>query len=102
MIPDVAERATEMARLCEFYGVSRLDLFGDAAISNFPMENGALTFLVEFEPTARREYFDMYFGLMESLERLFEKPVEMTIDSAIKDPYLRQVVDDTRANIYVA
>ena len=102
MIPDVSERTTDMARLCQLYGVSRLDLFGDAATTDFPLENDTLRFLVEFDPAARRTYFDMYFGLMESLEQLFEKPVELTIDSAIRNPYLRQLVEDTKANIYVA
>ena len=102
MIPDVAERRTEMARLCELFGVSRLDLFGDAATTDIALEDDTLTFLVEFDSASRRAYFDMYFGLIESLEKLFQKPVELTIDSAIKNPYFRQAVEETRVNLYVS
>lgn len=100
MIPDVAERTAELSEFCKLYHVARLDLYGDAATADSLGEKDSLTFVVEFKPSARIIYADTYFGLLESMEQLFGQPVELAIYSAIKNPYFRQIVDDTRTNIY--
>jgi len=45
----VEERRTEVAALCEKYGVKRLDLFGSAAGERFDPEVSDLDFVVSFE-----------------------------------------------------
>jgi hypothetical protein len=49
MIGIVEERRTEVAALCEKYGVKRLDLFGSAAGEGFDPEASDLDFVVSFE-----------------------------------------------------
>lgn len=44
----VAERAAELTRLCQRYGVRRLDLFGSAATGRFRADDSDLDFVVEF------------------------------------------------------
>ncbi len=103
MIPDVAERTSELARFCVYYAVSRLDLFGDAAIADCRTGECGLSFLVEFQPLPPGGYYvDAYFGLLESLESLFGLPVELVSDSAIRNPYFRQSVEETRTPVYAA
>ena len=58
--------------------------------------------LVEFQPAAFEAYADSYFGLMESLERLFGRPVDLVVSSAIKNPYFLQSVEKTRTPVYEA
>jgi uncharacterized protein len=49
MIGIVEERRTEVAALCEKYGVKWLDLFGSAAGEVFDPEASDLDFVVSFE-----------------------------------------------------
>lgn len=100
MLPKITEQTAELAQLCEKYSVSRLDLFDDA--ENFPPEENALNFLVKFRPLPLGYYADAYFGLLESLEQLFGCPVKLVSDKAIKNPYFRQSVEETRKPIYAA
>lgn len=99
----VAERTAELARLCQRYGVRRLDLFGSAATGRFRTGDSDLDFVVEFQPaTVSGAYADAYFGLLESLERLYGRPVDLVIDGAIRNPYFRQSVEATRMPLYAA
>ena len=101
MISIVEERVGELQQLCIRYRVLRLDLFGSAATSNYHGESD-LDFLVEFQTLASGEYADAYFGLLEALELVFGHPVDLVVDSAIKNPFFRQRVDETRTLLYAA
>ena len=102
MINTVEERAEELKRLCVIYGVRRLDLFGSALTDRYDSDGSDLDFLVEFQPAALNAYADAYFGLLEALGRLFGRPVDLVVESAIKNPYFLQSVEQTRTLVYEA
>ena len=102
MIPDIAERADALRGLCRKHGVRRLDLFGSAAAGGFDPDDSDLDFLVEFDPIAPGSYADAYFGLLEGLEELFGRSVDLVVDSAIRNPYFRRAVEQTRSPLYAA
>ena len=100
MSPSIEERVDEMTRLCLRHGVQRLDLFGSAASDTFRPGESDLDFLVEFRPSARHAYADAYFDLLDALQRLFGCPVDLVVESAIRNPYFRQSVYRTRTPLY--
>ena len=102
MISVVSEQAAELEQLCLHYNVLRLDMFGSAVTSQYRPEESDLDFVVEFQPLPDGAYADTYFGLMEALERLFGKPVDLVVGSAIKNPYFRQSIEETKRPIYEA
>ena len=102
MIAAVQERTDELRRLCIAYRVQRLDLFGSASTDRFVPDGSDLDFLVEFQPAALDAYADAYFGLLEALARLFQRPVDLVVASAIRNPYFLQSVEQTRTPIYEA
>ena len=102
MIPEIEERADELKRLCLVYGVQRLDLFGSASTGRNEPGKSDLDFLVEFQPAALSAYADAYFGLLEALERLFGRRVDLVVESAIRNPYFLQSVKQTRTPVYEA
>ncbi len=102
MIPAVTEKADELRRLCVRYRVLRLGLFGSAATATHFVQTSDLDFLVEFLPIPVADYADAYFGLHESLEDLFGRSVDLVVESAIKNPYFRQAVEETRTSLYAA
>ncbi len=102
MIAAVQERTEELGRLCLAYRVRRLDLFGSASTDRYVPDGSDLDFLVEFQPAALDAYADAYFGLLEALARLFQRPVDLVVASAIRSPYFLQSVEQTRTPIYEA
>jgi predicted nucleotidyltransferase len=95
----ISARRSELEQLCQRFRVRRLDLFGSAAVSQTDSGTRDLDFLVEFETLPAGTYADTYFGLLEAL---FVRPVDLVVASAIKNPYFRQAVDQTRALLYEA
>jgi len=82
--------------------VQRIELFGSAAGSSFDPDKSDLDFLVTFQELGFNQYADAYFGVLEDLQRLFQRPVDLVVDSAIQNPYFRQAVESTRILIYAA
>jgi len=39
---------------------------------------------------------------MESLQQLFERPVDLVVDSAVKNPFFRESIERTKALLYAA
>lgn len=102
MLPTVEEHANELKELCLRHSVAQLELFGSAATGKFRDGESDLDFLVEFLPAAIGSYADNYFGLLEGLEVLFGCPVDLVVEGAIRNPYFRQSVEETKSLIYAA
>ncbi|MGH8322113.1 MAG: nucleotidyltransferase family protein [Gammaproteobacteria bacterium] len=98
----VKQHRAELEKLCRRYHVRRLELFGSAATGDYKPGKSDLDFLVEFESLTAGTYSDTYFGLLENLEQLFGSPVDLVGASAIRNPYFRQSVDQTKALLYAA
>ena len=102
MSADVVGRRAELEQLCRRYNVRQLDLFGSAAAGLERAGASDLDFLVEFGPLPDGGYADNYFGLLEALEQLFGRSVDLVAASAIKNPYFRKSVEQTKALLYAA
>jgi predicted nucleotidyltransferase len=101
MTPEIANRYGGLEQLCHRYRVRRLELFGSAARGE-DRPDSDLDFLVEFEPLPRGAYADSYFGLLEALEHLFGKRVDLIVTSTIGNPYLREFIERTKRLVYAA
>ena len=102
MIPSIEEHRSELAELCRRHHVLRLSLFGSATRDDFDPQRSDYDFLVDFEVLAPGQYADAYFGLLESLAQLFGRPVDLVVTSAIRNPYFKQSIEQTRALLYAA
>ena len=99
----IEDKREELNRLCRTYHVRRLELFGSASTSpRFDTLQSDLDFLVEFLPLQPGEYFDTYFGLLEALQNLFQRHVDLVMTRAIKNPYFLKSIDRTRRVLYAA
>ena len=102
MIPAIEEHRVELAELCRRHHVLRLSLFGSAMRDDFDPQRSDLDFLVDFESLPPGQYADAFFGLLQSLERLFGRQVDLVVASAIRNPYFRQSIDQTKTLLYAA
>lgn len=100
MNPLVEQKLPELERACRRRHVRRMELFGSAAGGSFDPAHSDLDFLVTFEDLGAGEYAEAYFGLLEDLEGLFERPVDLVAETAFRNPYFRQTVDATRTLVY--
>jgi uncharacterized protein len=96
----IDEKREELERVCRRRRVHRIELFGSAAGPNFNSEDSDLDFLVTFQELDPNQYADTYFGLLEDLQALFQRPVDLVVASAIENPYFRQTVESTRTLVY--
>jgi uncharacterized protein len=102
MHPVVQNKLQALKDLCAKHRVERLDLFGSAARDDFDPESSDLDFLVEFEPMSPREHADSFFGLLEDLERLFGRRIDLLEPEPIENPYLRASIESSRRVLYEA
>jgi predicted nucleotidyltransferase len=101
MIGVVEDRRTEIAALCEKYGVKRLDLFGSAAGEGFDPQASDLDFVVSFEEQDPSNLFHRYFGLTEDLQDLFGRDVDLVMEGALqKSPRFARNVEKSRVLLY--
>jgi uncharacterized protein len=84
-----------IAQLCNELNVARLDIFGSAVTERFPKTSDIV---VAFGDHKRR--FDRYFLLKERMEELLGRPVDLVVDDAIRNPYFREAVEESRVNVY--
>jgi len=102
MLHEVLDRKDELERICRDYHVRRLELFGSALSDRYRPGESDLDFLVEFESLPSGTYADTFFGLIEALEGLFGRPVDLVVASAIKNPYFKKSVESNKMLLYAA
>jgi uncharacterized protein len=102
MMPQLAGYQAALEELCHRYKVRRLELFGSAARGDDRPGESDLDFLVEFEPLPPGSYADAYFGVLEGLQQIFGRPVDLVVGSAIRNPYFRESVERTKALVYAS
>jgi predicted nucleotidyltransferase len=102
MIALVRLKQADLAALCSRYRVRRLELFGSASRDDFDPARSDLDFLVEFQPMSPGDHADAYFGLLEALEALFARPVDLVELGPIDNPYLLASIEKSREVLYAA
>jgi predicted nucleotidyltransferase len=81
--------------------VRRLEVFGSAAGDEFDPTSD-IDFLVEFQHLHPREHADAYFGMLETLERLLGRHVDLIEVRAVNNPYFIESINRNREVVYDA
>jgi hypothetical protein len=98
----VADRQSDIAALRRRFRVRRLEACGSAATGAFDPAGSDVDFLVGFEDLRPGEWADAYFGLLEGLEALLGRPVDLVTVSAVRNPYLLRSIEATKSPLYTA
>ena len=103
MISFIEENYESLKRLCKQYRVKRFEVFGSSLTGEgFDLENSDLDFLVEFLPLQPGEHANAYFGLLEELQDLFSRSIDLVETKAIRNPYFLESINQNRKEIYAA
>ena len=89
----------KVAKLCESYGVERLELFGSGGTDLFDEETSDLDFIVRFADRSSG-YADRYLNFARALEELLGRDVDLVTERSIQNPFFRRSVDASRRMIY--
>ena len=76
MQADITDNLDALADICRRHGVTRLEIFGSAARSDFDPARSDADFLVTFQPAVRND-IGALDDLKESLEELLGRPVDL-------------------------
>ena len=89
----------DIQNLCKAHKVKSLYAFGSVLTSNF-QPTSDIDLIVDFKEVELNEYADNYFDFKFSLQDLFKHPVDLLEEQAIKNPYFKQVVNQTKELVY--
>ena len=101
MIASIEQNQQALSELCQRFGVRKLELFGSAATGAFDANRSDLDFIVEFPP----EYdFGPWLSRLTEFKRalidLFERQVDLSLPTALHNPWFRREADKSRVTIY--
>lgn len=102
MIPLVENNRDALARLCDAYGVAHLAVFGSSVTADCDGDARDVDLLVRFRPRNDMGPADQYFGLLAALEDLLGRPVDLVCESAMRNPFFINQVNQTRTTLYAA
>ncbi len=92
----------QLANLCRQYHVAKLYLFGSLANGTFADDHSDIDLIVQFESLRLppEEKGQLYWDLLDALESLFNRKVDLLTDKKFSNPYFRQEVEATKILIY--
>ena len=89
----------KLIALCELHNVQQFFLFGSILSTRFN-ESSDVDVLVQFGQIDLMEYFDNYMEFKEKLEELFQRPVDLVENQAIRNPIFRKIIDREKLLVY--
>jgi hypothetical protein len=89
----------KLSQLCEKRRVKKLYLFGSVLTEKFNKASD-IDMLVQFYQIELIDYLDNYMGFKEELEELFDRPIDLVENQAIRNPIFRKVIEREKKLIY--
>lgn len=102
MIELLSNKIDEIVALCEKHKVKAISVFGSAA-KNSMTANSDIDFLVRFsEDIDVLDYSDNYFSLLEGLEQLTGRSIDLLSVNALRNPVLKAEINSSKIDLYAA
>ena len=97
----IQNNLSEIKNLCREYHVSSLFAFGSVCTDKFT-ETSDIDFLVNFENSKipPRDFADNYFDLLDKLEKLLGKEIDLVSERTLSNPYFIKTVSKTKTPVY--
>lgn len=99
MNPIITKNISQIESLCKKYKVKELYAFGSVTRKDFKKKSD-VDLLVEFKKMGVFKYGEAYFSLTESLEKLFERNVDLLTIKSLRNPYFIEELNETKVKIY--
>ena len=89
----------EINALCANHKVKSLYAFGSFLTHNFNT-NSDIDLIVDFKEIDVKDYADNYFDFKFSLQDIFNRPVDLLEEQAIKNPYFKEELNKKKVLVY--
>ncbi|RPH31403.1 MAG: nucleotidyltransferase domain-containing protein [Bacteroidales bacterium] len=97
----VVDNIEKVNALCLKYNVKSLYAFGSVCTEEFN-DKSDIDLLISFNPMDYGDYADTYFELIEKLEKIFKRPVDLVTDKSLGNPYFIESINLTKTPLYEA
>lgn len=98
----IQNKLDEIIDVCKQHNVRALSLFGSAAKDTM-RDDSDIDLLVEFSNDIDvLEYADNYFSLLEQLQTILNRKVDLLSSKSIKNTVLKEDIDRSKVNLYAA
>lgn len=98
----VEDNLESIISLCKAHKVKSISLFGSAA-KNLISDNSDIDFLIQFSDDINvLDYADNYFRLLEQLETLLGKRIELVSKKSLKNSILIEEISRSKVELYAA
>lgn len=92
----------DIAELCRRFQVHRLDVFGSAARGfDFDPARSDIDLLVTYIPGCHPG-IAQYQDLRDALTELLGRPVDLVMEGAVENPFIRAGIEHSREPLYAA
>ena len=89
----------EINHLCLQHKVRSLYVFGSVLTDHFN-DKSDIDLVVDIDANDPFVYADSYFNLKFALQDLLSRPIDLLESKAIKNPYIRRNIDESKSLIY--
>ena len=96
---ELSKYKEQIRQLCDLYSVKALFAFGSVTTDRFK-DDSDIDLIVEINSNDPVVYADNYFSLKSSLEQLFKRKIDLLEEKAVKNPFLKQKIDQTKVLVY--
>ncbi len=90
---------SEIDKLCRSHSVKSLYAFGSVLTDQFNTKSD-IDLIVDFINVSVEDYADNYFDLKFSLQDIFQRPIDLLEERAIKNPYFKQSINQQKRLVY--
>lgn len=98
----LAHKIDEIIALCKQHRVKVISLFGSAVRDEMTPESD-LDFLVQFEEGIDvLAYADNYFSLLEGLQQITGRKIDLLSVQALRNPVLKEEINRSKIDLYAA
>ncbi len=97
---EIENKIEKLVALCNKYKVNRIFVFGSIAKGSFNPQTSDVDLIVELEDLPPCEKGEILMKLWSELEDLFARKVDLVTNLNIKNPYLRNEIENSKILIY--
>lgn len=98
----IQNKLDDIISLCKKHRVNAISVFGSAAKGTLN-EDSDIDLLVEFSQEIDvLDYADNYFSLLEQLQDIFNRKVDLVSIKSLKNPVLKEQIYQSKIDLYAA
>jgi len=96
---EIKDHMAQINQLCDTHDVKSLFAFG-SVVSGKLNSDSDIDLVVDIENSDPIAYSDNYFDLKFQLEAIFKRQIDLLESNSVKNPFLKQQIDNTKVLVY--